>query len=88
MKRKITEDFIKEIYSLPPKKNCETNKTTIKSINDTWSADSLDMHDYGPENNKGYRYILVVIDNFSRYAGTLPLKNKYAKKYQTMAQKI
>ena len=51
----------------------------IKSIDDTWSSDLLDMNDYGIKNNKGYRYILVVIDNFSKFGWTIPLKNKYAQ---------
>ena len=51
----------------------------VKSIGDTWSSDLLDMNDYGPKNNRGYRYILVVIDNFSKFGGTIPLRNKYAK---------
>ena len=37
------------------------------------------MNDYGIKNNKGYRYILVVIDNFSKFGWTNPLKNKYAQ---------
>ena len=60
-------------------RNYSTNKTIIKSIDDTWSSDLLDMNDYGPKNNKGYRYILVVIDNFSKFGWTFPLKNKYAQ---------
>ena len=56
-----------------------TNKTIIKSIDDTWSSDLLDMNDYVNKNNKGYRYILVVIDNFSKYGWTIPLKNKYGQ---------
>ena len=40
--------FINEIYSKPPHKKKETNKTMIKSIDDTWSSDLLDMNDYGP----------------------------------------
>ena len=27
----------------------------------------------------GYRYILVVVDNFSKFGWTIPLKNKYAQ---------
>ena len=50
-----------------------------KSIDDCWSSDLLDMNDYGPKNNKGLRYILVVIDNFSKFDWTKPLKNKYAQ---------
>ena len=39
----------------------------------------LDINDYGPKNNRGYRYVLVVIDNFSEFGWTIPLKNKYAQ---------
>ena len=78
-KRDITKIFIEEIYSSPPKKIYETNKTIIKSIDNTWSSDLLDLNDYGPKINKGYKYILVVIDNFSKFGWTIPLKNKYAQ---------
>ena len=71
--------FVDEIYSKPPMRNYPTNKTIIKSIDDTWSSDLLDMNDYAIKNNKGYRYILVVIDNFSKFGWTIPLKNKYAQ---------
>ena len=79
MKKDLTKIFIDEVYSKPPKKNYPTNKITIKSFDDTWSSDSLDMNDYGPKNNRGYRYILVVVDNFSKFGWTIPLKNKFAQ---------
>ena len=78
-KRDLIKIFIDEIYSRPPNKNYETNKTMIKSIDDTWSSDLLDMIDYGPKNNRGYRYILVVVDNFSKFGWTIPLTNKYSQ---------
>ena len=34
------------------------------------------MIDYKTSNNKGYRYIFVIIDNFSKYLWAIPLKNK------------
>ena len=74
-----TKIFIDEIYSKPPMRNYPTNKTKIKSIDDIWSSDLLDMNDYGIKNNKGYRFILVVIDNFSKFGWTIPSKNKYAQ---------
>ena len=37
------------------------------------------MNDYGTKNNKGYRFILVVIDNFSKFGWTIPLMSKYAQ---------
>ena len=70
--------FINEIYSKPPKKNYATNKTDVYHINDIWSLDILDLKDYGLENNRGYRYVLVIIDNLSKFGWTLPLKNKNA----------
>ena len=79
LKKDNIKIFINEIYSKPPRKNYETNKTIIKSIDNTWSSDLLDLNDYGPKNNKGYRYILVVVDNFSKFDWTIPLKNKYAQ---------
>ena len=36
-------------------------------IDEIWTIDLLDMSDYGTSNNRGYRYILVVIDTFSIY---------------------
>ena len=78
MTQKNIKIFINEIYSKPPKKNYITNKTDVYHIDDTWSLDILDLKDYGPENNRGYRYVLVTIDNFSKYGWTVPLKNKKA----------
>ena len=51
----------------------------IKSFDDTWSSDILDLHDYCPKNNRGYRYTLVVIDNFSKFGWIIRLKNKCAQ---------
>ena len=79
MTQKNIKIFINEIYSKPPKKNYATNKTDVYHIDDIWSLDILDLKDYGPENNRGYRYVLVIIDNFSKYGFTIPLKNKNAQ---------
>ena len=79
MTQKNIKIFINEIYSKPPKKNYFTNKTDVYLVDDTWSLDILDLKDYGPENNGGYRYVLVIIDNFSKFGWTIPLKNKNAQ---------
>ena len=71
--------FIDQIYSSPPKKNYDTNKSVVNYIDDTWSLDLLDMNDYNPKNNNGYRYIVVIIDNFSKFGWKTPLQNKYAQ---------
>ena len=79
MTQKNIKIIINEIYSKPPKKNYPTNKTNVYHIDDIWSLDVLDLKDYGPKNNRGYRYVLVTIDNFSKYVWTIPLKNKNAQ---------
>ena len=79
MTQKNIKIFINEIYSKPPKKNYAANKTDVYHIDDIWSLDILDLKDYGLENNRGYRYVLVIIDNFSKVGFTVPLKNKNAQ---------
>ena len=79
MTQKSIKIFINEIYRKPHKKNYATNKTNVQHIDDIWSLDILDLKDYGTENNRGYRYVLVIIDNFSKYGWTVPLKNKNAQ---------
>ena len=76
MTQKSIKIFINETYSKPPKKNYSTNKTDVYHIDDIWSLDLLDLKYYGPENNRRYRYVLVIIDNFSKLVWTVPLKNK------------
>ena len=78
MTQKNIKIFTNEIYSKPPKKNYVSNKTNVYHIDDIWSLDIPDLKDYGPENNRGYRYVLVIIDNFSKNGWTIPLKNKNA----------
>ena len=79
MTQKNIKIFINEIYSKPPKKYYATNKTNVYYIDDIWSLDILDLKDYGPENNRGYRYVLVAVDNFSKFGWTFPLENKNAQ---------
>ena len=88
MTQKNIKIFINEIYSKPPKKNYNTNKTDVYYIDDIWSLDILDLKDYGPENNRGYRYVLVIIDNFSKIVWTVPLKNKNAQTIKNSFENI
>ena len=74
MTQKTIKFSIDEIYSKPPKKLCH-KKTDVYHIDEIWSLNILDLKTYGPENNRKDRYVLVVINNFSKYASTMPLKN-------------
>ena len=66
MTQKNIKIVVNEIYSKPPKRNYSTNKTDVYHIDDVQSLGILDLKDYGPENNRGYRFVLVTMDNFSK----------------------
>ena len=88
MTRKNIKMFINENYSKPPKKNYITNKTDVYHIDHIWSLDFSDLKDYGPKNNRGYIYVLVIIDNFSIFGWTVPLKNKKGQTIKDSFEKI
>ena len=75
MTQKTINLFRNELFSKPLKENYVTNKTYNYHIDDSWSLDISDLKNYGPENNRFYRYVLVVIDKFSKFGWTIPSKN-------------
>ena len=78
-KKDNVKTFIDEIISQPPMKNYPTNKIIYNHIDEIWSIDLADMVDCKTSNNKGYRYIFIIIDNYSKYLWAIPLKNKYSQ---------
>ena len=78
MTQKSIKNFLSEIYSKPPTKNYATNETYVFYIDNIWSLDILDLKDNGIENNRGDRYVLVVIDKFSKFDWTVLLRSKNA----------
>ena len=79
IKKDLIKIFIDEIFSKSPRKNYPTSKIIYNHIDEIWSIDLADMIDYKISNNKGYRYIFIIIDNFSKYLWAIPLKNKYSQ---------
>lgn len=52
-------------------RNFPRRSVLVHNIDDIWSSDLVEM-----PNDKGFHYILTVIDVFSKYAWAIPLKNK------------
>jgi len=52
-------------------RNFPRRKVIVNHIDDIWSADLVEI-----PLDQGYKYILTVIDVFSKYAWAIPLKNK------------
>ena len=88
MTQKNIEIFINEFYSKGPKRNYPTNKTDVHHVDDDWSLDILFFKHYGPKNNRSYRYVFVIIDNFSKFAWTIPIENKKAQIKKDSFEKI
>lgn len=51
------------------------NKFNLANIGDFWQADLMDMQKLSRK-NKGYKYILAVIDCFSKFGWCIPIKQK------------
>ena len=79
VKKDLTKIFIDEIYSKPPMRNYPTNKVIYNQIDEIWSIDLADFSDYKISNNKQFRHIFIIIDNFSKYLWAIPLENKYSQ---------
>ena len=60
-------------------KNIQPKKKVDNHIDEIWSIDLADFLDYKISNNKGFRYIFNIIDNFSKYLWAITLKNKYSQ---------
>lgn len=61
-------------------------KVILKGIDDLFQADLVEMIPLAKINN-GYKYILTIIDCFSKYAWAIPVKNKSAKSISAAMRK-
>ena len=59
----------------PIRKHFQKRRVFAANVDDIWAADLVDMQYYS-KSNKGYKYILMIIDVFSKYGWAIPLKNK------------
>ena len=69
--------FVDEVYSKPPMRNYPTNRIVYNHIDEIWSVDLAEMIGYKISNDKGFRFIFVIIDNYSKYLWAIPLKINY-----------
>lgn len=82
----IKHQIVEEIHR-PARINFKRRRVILKSLNDLFQADLVEMIPYSKE-NKGYKYILVVINCFSKFVWALPLKNKTGVEVSRMMEKI
>lgn len=71
------KDIVNELHKAA-RRNFPRRSTIIKALDDLWQADLIDFQKYS-QFNRGYKYILVVIDTLSKYVWVNPLKSKEKK---------
>jgi len=59
----------------PIKRKFQRRRVYVKGIDYIWAADLVEMQEWSKQ-NKGFRYLLNVIDIFSKFAWSIPLKIK------------
>lgn len=69
-KRQIVEEIHRNA-----RRNFLRRRTIVKGYGDLWQSDLAEMQQYA-KYNIGYRYILIVIDCYSKFVWAIPLKNK------------
>ena len=80
------EIVVNELHK-PARKFFPRRHVIVKGLNDLFQADLIEMIPYARQNS-GFKYILTVIDCFSKYAWAVPLKSKRAKDVATAMEKI
>ncbi|KAL3274723.1 hypothetical protein HHI36_023981 [Cryptolaemus montrouzieri] len=77
---------VQELHK-PARRNFPRRRTIIKALDDLWNCDLAQMDLYASK-NKNHKFILVVIDCFSKYIWATPLKSKSGKEVSHAFRKI
>ena len=71
----------------PITRNFRKRRVISKRIDKIWAADLVEMQKYSKW-NKGVKYLLTVIDVFSKYGWIIPLKDKKTESVSSAFEKI
>ena len=69
---KFTNELAEEIHK-PLSKTFERRRDNINGIVEIWAADLIDMQAFSKQ-NKGIKYLLTIIDVFSKVVRIVPVK--------------
>nr|DAC81333.1 TPA_asm: integrase [Megastigmus wasp adintovirus] len=71
------KDLVEELHK-PARRNYLRRSFDIRDLDETWQADLVEMIPYSQQ-NKGFKYLLTVIDIQSKFAWAVPVKQKTGK---------
>ena len=81
-KKKLAKELLRRKFNRFPRRGVYT-----KNVDEIWTADLMDMQRFSRV-NRGFKYILVVLDVFSRFAWARPLKTKTGKEMAAALREI
>ena len=71
----------------PVQRRFDKRSVFAKQVDDIWAADLVDMSPFC-RSNQGYRYLLTVIDVYSKYGWIVPMKTKTGKEVAQTFRKL
>ena len=71
---KFTDELAEELYK-PVTRKFQRRRVNVNGIGKIWATDLIDMQPFSKDNN-GIKYLLTVIDIFSKFVWIVPLKRK------------
>ena len=83
---KTLKTFSNEVHK-PRRKIFQRRKVFVNSIDEIWAMDLASMENIA-DDNKGFKFILCIIDVFSKYAWCIPLKNKSSSTVLDAVKKV
>ena len=80
-------DILSKELHRPFKKKFKTSGVRLSHIDEIWGADLVDMQEWAHVND-GYKYILNIIDCFSKYVWSYQIRDKSAKEVESVFREI
>lgn len=86
VKEWLKSQFVHTLHK-QPKRRFKRSRIIFEGIDEIWEADLVDLTEFQSK-NQGYKFLLNVIDAMSKFAFSIPLKNKTSKEIVRGFEKI
>ena len=87
LRMSVWSSWLADELHKPVRRRFEKRHIFAKQIDDIWAADLVDMSSFS-RSNKGYKFLLTVIDVYSKYGWIVPLKTKTGKEVASALTKL